>query len=59
LPFQFSPPPVTPTIQNALTDWFSIVRMKAPIVDQPVVVYYPAQAVGVHIIQRTLTGVGL
>jgi hypothetical protein len=58
--FTFAPKPVVPTIQNALTDWYAISRKVAPIIDQPVVVFYPAQVLpSIHIIQRTLTGVGL
>jgi hypothetical protein len=45
LPFQFSAPAVTPTIQNALTEWYATTRLKQPIIDQPVVVFYPAQVV--------------
>lgn len=33
------------TIQNALTDWFPMVKLKQPIIDPALVVYFPAQQI--------------
>lgn len=45
--FQFTATGATQpvTIQNALTDWFPTVKLKQPIIDPGLVVYFPAQQI--------------
>jgi hypothetical protein len=40
------------TIQNALTDWFERVKLKQPLVETPLVVYYPAQVIAPSLVHN-------